>query len=321
MKDDKRFYVYEWFNIESNEVFYVGKGNGNRYKIKTGRNRYFMNYINKYKCNVRKIKENLTEKEAFDLEIETIKKYRELNQCRCNICDGGEGATFEEGSWNALFRSLQYSHDIKNSTNELHNEEDYDSKNLKTKTTEELQHMYDKFQDHKRNIRECKELGVEFEEKLDPFELKIKNEEIYMLTDLMAKSVAKTNKKFKSYLKMNDEIDFHCASFKWDKFLDELIENGGMEYMKELIVTTRYNMRYIKKLGEKPHAKCYFILKSFNIREDDMWHVKFTPKDDKKVLRVKLDIKDLIMSLLISKGKTSYIDIIYGEIMSAPIYN
>lgn len=28
----KKFYVYEWYNIDTNEVFYVGKGCGNRYK-------------------------------------------------------------------------------------------------------------------------------------------------------------------------------------------------------------------------------------------------------------------------------------------------
>ena len=26
------YYVYEWFIVDTNEVFYVGKGKGNRYK-------------------------------------------------------------------------------------------------------------------------------------------------------------------------------------------------------------------------------------------------------------------------------------------------
>lgn len=28
------FYIYEWFNVDTNEVFYVGKGVYNRYKVK-----------------------------------------------------------------------------------------------------------------------------------------------------------------------------------------------------------------------------------------------------------------------------------------------
>ena len=30
-----KFYVYEWYNINTKEVFYVGKGSGKRYKIKS----------------------------------------------------------------------------------------------------------------------------------------------------------------------------------------------------------------------------------------------------------------------------------------------
>ena len=35
---NKKFYVYEWYNIDTNEVFYVGKGCGNRYKTTSRRN-------------------------------------------------------------------------------------------------------------------------------------------------------------------------------------------------------------------------------------------------------------------------------------------
>lgn len=28
-----QFYVYEWFIVETEEVFYIGKGKGKRYKI------------------------------------------------------------------------------------------------------------------------------------------------------------------------------------------------------------------------------------------------------------------------------------------------
>lgn len=110
------FYVYEWFNEDTGEVFYVGKGKNKRYKDVKIRNQYFKNYYNKYNCNVRKVHQGLSEKDAFNIEIEFIKKYRDIGQCKCNIANGGEGSTYEEGSWNYLFRSLQYSHDIKHGT-------------------------------------------------------------------------------------------------------------------------------------------------------------------------------------------------------------
>lgn len=92
--DDKRFYVYEWYIIETNEVFYVGKGTGNRYKQIKGRNRYFQCMFNSHNCNVRKIKDELTEIDAFNLEIETIKYYRENTDYRLtNQTDGGEGTS------------------------------------------------------------------------------------------------------------------------------------------------------------------------------------------------------------------------------------
>lgn len=28
------FYVYEWFIVETGEIFYVGKGTGKRYQVK-----------------------------------------------------------------------------------------------------------------------------------------------------------------------------------------------------------------------------------------------------------------------------------------------
>jgi len=86
------FYVYEWFNIDTNEVFYVGKGRGYRYKNIKQRNKYFINYYNKYNCDVRKVKTGMEEKDAFELEIELIADYRKISQAQCNITDGGEAS-------------------------------------------------------------------------------------------------------------------------------------------------------------------------------------------------------------------------------------
>lgn len=91
---ERRFYVYEWYIIDTGEVFYVGKGTGNRYKSMNSRNYFFQCMLGSHDCDVRKIYEDLTEEEAFKKEIETIKFYRENTNYRLtNQTDGGEGST------------------------------------------------------------------------------------------------------------------------------------------------------------------------------------------------------------------------------------
>lgn len=87
----KRYYVYEWFIVESQEVFYVGKGCKYRYKTTKRENRYFMHMLSTHNCDVRKIADNLTEQEALDLERERIAYYRALPNSRLtNVQDGGD---------------------------------------------------------------------------------------------------------------------------------------------------------------------------------------------------------------------------------------
>lgn len=94
----RKYYVYEWFIKETGEVFYIGKGCGGRWKTKKRENRFFMNMSETHNCDVRKIKDGLTEDEAFQLEIETIKYYRENTSNRLtNICDGGDNPPILSG--------------------------------------------------------------------------------------------------------------------------------------------------------------------------------------------------------------------------------
>lgn len=94
MNVDNIYYVYIWYITDTNEVFYVGKGKGDRYKQISGRNKFFTDMYNSHNCNVKKIYENLTEKEAFDKEVETIKWYKENTNYRLtNQTDGGEGTS------------------------------------------------------------------------------------------------------------------------------------------------------------------------------------------------------------------------------------
>lgn len=84
------FYIYEWFNINTNEVFYVGKGIYNRYKVKN-RNKKFNEYIQNNECNVRIIEYYDNELMCFKKEEELIKKYKSIGQCQCNCDFGGCG--------------------------------------------------------------------------------------------------------------------------------------------------------------------------------------------------------------------------------------
>ena len=54
-------YVYEWYNVDTNEVFYVGKGRNNRMHSMKNRNQYFLRYVEKYNYDCRIVKDNMTD--------------------------------------------------------------------------------------------------------------------------------------------------------------------------------------------------------------------------------------------------------------------
>lgn len=85
------FYVYEWYIIDTNEVFYVGKGCKDRYKNVTRRNKLFKEVFKKNKCNVRIIKYFKNELDAFNYEHYKICELKDIGQCKCNLDNGGKG--------------------------------------------------------------------------------------------------------------------------------------------------------------------------------------------------------------------------------------
>lgn len=89
----KKFYIYKWYNLDTNEVFYIGKGCGNRVKTTTDRNELFKAYIKKHKCSSEVIKYFDTEEEAFKEEHKLIVSLKKLGQCQCNLDNGGMGGT------------------------------------------------------------------------------------------------------------------------------------------------------------------------------------------------------------------------------------
>ena len=93
MNEERRYYVYEWYIVETNEVFYIGKGTGRRC-YSTNRNKMFKDFYSTHNCNVRKVRENLTEAEAFMLEHFLIVYYIEETDYRItNQNTGGSART------------------------------------------------------------------------------------------------------------------------------------------------------------------------------------------------------------------------------------
>jgi len=66
------FYVYEWFIKETGEIFYVGKGRGNRYKAFHEKAYEAEKIREMYNTDVRFVKTDLTEDQAIELESQEM---------------------------------------------------------------------------------------------------------------------------------------------------------------------------------------------------------------------------------------------------------
>lgn len=89
--EENKFYVYEWYNVDTNYVFYVGKGCGKRYREMSRRNETFKEYCMENNVDSRIVKNNLTEKEAFDYEAELTYLYKNRGECHCSLATPGIG--------------------------------------------------------------------------------------------------------------------------------------------------------------------------------------------------------------------------------------
>jgi len=101
------FYIYIHIRNDSSQPFYIGKGFGDRSHSKKSRNIYWNNIVNKYGYTIMILKDNLTEQEAFDLEIKIIKKYRKLYKL-CNMTSGGEGTTSHKHSQKSVLKMSKF---------------------------------------------------------------------------------------------------------------------------------------------------------------------------------------------------------------------
>jgi hypothetical protein len=88
------FYVYEHIRLDTNAVFYVGKGNGGRCFEVRRRNQYWKRVVSKAGgFYVRIVVDKIDEELAFLAEQELIAKLKLQGLTLTNITDGGEGTS------------------------------------------------------------------------------------------------------------------------------------------------------------------------------------------------------------------------------------
>ena len=85
------FYVYKWYNVETGEIFYVGKGCRNRKNVTYKRNILFKEYIKNNKCKNEIIAYFNNESDALNFEHKTILELKRKGMCKCNLDNGGTG--------------------------------------------------------------------------------------------------------------------------------------------------------------------------------------------------------------------------------------
>lgn len=83
------YYVYKHIRLDTNTVFYVGKGHAKRAYSKLDRNRYWGRITKNFKWKAELIETDLSEEEAYSREIYWIDYYKQLGQCEANFQLGG----------------------------------------------------------------------------------------------------------------------------------------------------------------------------------------------------------------------------------------
>ena len=90
------YYVYEWFIVETGEVFYVGKGSGNRATSMKDRNELFKQIRRDNKCDYRILRYFTDNKAAFEYEKQRGLELKSIGQARACFMLGAENRYTDE---------------------------------------------------------------------------------------------------------------------------------------------------------------------------------------------------------------------------------
>jgi|TARA_R110000824_G_scaffold355772_1_gene542995 hypothetical protein len=99
---NNQFYVYQWLRTDGTP-YYIGKGQTNRAFDKRRR------YIPPTRSRIEIIKDNLTEDQAFELEIKLIAEYgrKEFGGILRNKTEGGEGPSLTQSTKDKLSKMFK----------------------------------------------------------------------------------------------------------------------------------------------------------------------------------------------------------------------
>lgn len=116
------YYVYAWYNIDTDEIFYIGSGTLRRAVNLYSRNRKFKEYYKNHNCDVKILTLGLSKEESLQKEAELVIEYKKNGQCKCNLTTNGwNGVDYGENNPNyrngqALKRRYELNPELKERT-------------------------------------------------------------------------------------------------------------------------------------------------------------------------------------------------------------
>jgi hypothetical protein len=87
------FYTYIHFKADTNEPFYIGKGQGRRHLIKSKRNNHWNNVVRKHGFKSEILCKWENEHDALEHEKLLIQCFKDMGIPLVNMTDGGEGTS------------------------------------------------------------------------------------------------------------------------------------------------------------------------------------------------------------------------------------
>jgi hypothetical protein len=87
------YYVYQHRSLDTNAIFYVGKGKDKRHSDKNKRSNYWKSYVAKHGFTSEILVNNIDEDFAFLIEMEAIDVYKRREIKLVNLTNGGEGCS------------------------------------------------------------------------------------------------------------------------------------------------------------------------------------------------------------------------------------